>query len=63
MRFFRTAAVNDVIERNQKVFGSSVMGRYKQITRTPVKSLYRLARWDDVTHAARPQDVAAGAGS
>ena len=63
MRFFRTAAMNDVIGRNQKVFGSSVMGRYKQLTRTPTKSLYRLAQWDDVTHAARAQGAAAGAGS
>lgn len=42
-RFFRPPEVGEVMREHRSVFGDSIMGRYKQMTRTPVKSLYRRA--------------------
>ena len=42
-RFFRTQKARDTIARNRAIFGTTVMGRYKQMTRTPWKTVYRVA--------------------
>jgi hypothetical protein len=43
IRFFRPPEVSELMRKHQAVFGTSIMGRYKQMTRTPVKNLYRQA--------------------
>lgn len=43
IRFFRLPETNEILRRHQAVFGTSIMGRYKLMTRTAVKSLYRQA--------------------
>ena len=45
IRFFRPPEVSDLMRKHQRVFGNSIMGRYKQMTRVPVKSLYRRASY------------------
>lgn len=59
VRFFRPPEVSELMRKHQAVFGTSIMGRYKQMTRTPVKNLYRQAVYVD----AKPEGAACLSGA
>lgn len=43
VRFHRPSKIDQLMKRNRKLFGSSRAALYKQMTRTPIKTLYKKA--------------------
>lgn len=46
LRFTRTDDVIDIVKRNNRIFGTNIMAKYKQWTRTPWKMVYRTASFE-----------------
>lgn len=47
VKFYRSEDTNALIKRNNAIFGTSIAGKYKQLTRTPIKKYFRDASYSE----------------